>query len=75
MRHLPPGAPMEAGREERRVVPRARADEKLAAPAAKQKQEVTVESQAAAVGHGQHSMMMKQGAISESVEVNGATVA
>ena len=54
--------------------PRARADEKLAAPAAKQKQEVTVESQAAAVDTASNSMMMKQGAISESVEVNGANV-
>jgi hypothetical protein len=54
--------------------PPARADAKLAAPAAKQKQEVTVESQAAAVDTASNSMMMKQGAISESVEVNGANV-
>jgi hypothetical protein len=52
----------------------ARADAKLAAPAAKQKQEVTVESQAAAVDTATSSMMMKQGAITESVEGNGANL-
>lgn len=50
----------------------ARADAKLAVPSAKQK--VTVESQAAAVETTTDRMMMKQGAITETVEVNGADV-
>jgi Photosynthesis system II assembly factor YCF48 len=50
----------------------ARVDAKRTAPLAKQKQEVTIESQAASLDKETNAMMMKQGAITESVEVTGA---
>ncbi|HWY06018.1 MAG TPA: YCF48-related protein [Candidatus Acidoferrales bacterium] len=52
----------------------AHADAKSASPSAKQKQEVPAQLQAAAPNIQTNAMMMKQGAISESVEVSGADI-
>jgi hypothetical protein len=69
----PPPAPLSSGGAVGGVaggMP-ARDDAKRAPPSTRQKQTVTVESQAPALDTTTNAMMMKQGAISESVEVNG----